>query len=118
MIHEVVGTAHYNGHNLELIQEFGRFKDTELYNCEGWYVLDSEGNQVIIDSDWTKDIVKYNPTMSGKDIVRIHTYYENLIIVDKDEIAYFMDPQELIQILKKHKFNIENKRTRAWLTKK
>ena len=117
MVHEVCGTAHYNGKDPEVIKEFGRFKDTELYNCEGWYVLDSEGNQVVIDNDWSKRIDRVNPYLNGKDIDRVYCHHENVVVVDKDEVAYFLSPFDLKLILKKVKFDTEKKRTRIWISK-
>jgi flagellar basal body rod protein FlgG len=117
MVHEVCGTAYYCGSDIELIKEFGRFKETELYNCEGFYVLDSNGKQVVINKDWTKKVEKYNPVLNGKDITRIYTHHENIVVVDNNDVAYFMDPYDLKNILKRHKFRVEKKRTRVWITK-
>jgi flagellar basal body rod protein FlgG len=117
MVHEVVGTAYYCGSDIELIKEFGRFQKTELYNCEGFYVLDSKGKQVVINDQWTKEVIKHNPVLNGKDIETIYTHHENIVVVDKNGTAHFMNPYELKKILKRHKFHVEKKRTRVWITK-
>ena len=117
MTHEVVGSAYYCGKDEDLIKKFDRFKPTELYNCEGFYVLDNEGNQVVIDSDWTKKVEKHKTTLLGKGIVMADTHHEHIIVVDKDDIAYFLHPMELVKLFKKQKFKVELKRTRVWITK-
>jgi len=54
----VIGTAKYNGKNPKLIEKFGD-KETNLYNSEGDYVLDDDGNQYMTDQD--KWILNRNP---------------------------------------------------------
>jgi len=53
--HEVVGTALYVGKNKKLIAEFGG-KETELYNCEGWYVLTKDEKQIVCNKSWLRKI--------------------------------------------------------------
>lgn len=50
-IDQIVGQAVYIGKKRGIILEFGS-RETQLYNCEGFYVRDSQGKQIICDGNW------------------------------------------------------------------
>jgi hypothetical protein len=54
---EQVGTASYQGTDEYILRSFGRL-DTPLFNSEGFYVRDDEGNQILTDKDWKLNVKK------------------------------------------------------------
>ena len=50
-----IGVASYKGKSKKLIKEFGLGVEHPLYNCEGYYVRNKKGEQVVIHLlDWNR----------------------------------------------------------------
>ena len=118
-----IGVACYKGNDPELISKFGK-RVVDLYNSEGDYVRDPEGNQVLVNSkEWiinTITHIKMNhpDELKGKDITTVGLLNDVVTIYVENLGHFYLSKENLLDVLKSVDYTCQKKRIRTHIKMK
>lgn len=99
-----------------LVSTFFGGNKTNSYSI-GYDALSAETVEKLVGYVKEKFPVTGKTKLLNSDIEKMFSFYENVIIEDKDGGQYYITYDELTKAIKRHSnFNIEFKRKRSWLT--